>query len=737
MKKLLANLLIIALFVALFTGCTSKASVSPTDINSTEVNRSTVTPTAFEPTVTPIPSNTSTPNSTFTPKPENNKLIKFNLYDKDDCMTHWTKTAADWLKTAYELEIEYVIPRIVVDGVGTYTKDFVLLPTAEVTTNYTESLQLLFISAETSPDYMPSLYGTTTDCPAAKSLGKDYFVNLAPYIENGRMLQNYLSYIWGDNQEYFNNAIYALMDSAGAVYALPRREKRATDRFLTYNRSVFNKLSVSWDSQPNTWDEFIALLNKSKSIENIIPFAITEAKIENLLEFIASTYGLEFNINFDWTEKNGEPLWTYYWDDYLSILENARMMGEQHLTMNDTNNMNFIVNYNLDYNSKGRQFWTDESRWKKQCESGNAVTTYAPSSLISHYASFASVNDSKWEIASNWPTQSNREYSLIGDTLFSQSYIAIGNRIDKQRGDSEFTYRILDFLNTSMTDDMYFTYLFGREGIPFGDNVHYCGAWIWDVNPITGKKAIRFSIDDKFGFNSEESPLLKKYCLSSGKEPQYSRPDGLTDKEFWANIDSNYNVLIENANGNWNELFTDKSVPNYNDNSDTGVYVDYSQYSKYTLSKPLYLSTANYKLGTSMYGYATSDPMQFTVYWNVSEVMSSYQNIIDAHIAKNNETNNFIYKGFYHNASYLGSTEATSLQQKMNSIKSIAREFTIAFLSNEKQATDWVNYIIDLREAGYYDVYRFYCDLGTICKVTSYNENTISQSKVEEYRMGN
>ena len=194
---------------------------------------------------------------------------------------------------------------------------------------------------------------------------------------------------------------------------------------------------------------------------------------------------------------------------------------------------------------------------------------------------------------------------------------------------------------------------------------------------------MRFTVEDRFGGTS-------------------------ADPDFWNAIDPHYSLFPDGVDWGMNWDSAGNLADKYGV-TDTGFYP----------------SWRNYKLGTIFYADITSYPMQMTVYWEKQEAMGrgdmkSIQGI--RAIADSNNT--VIYNGFYKTPKEALGAESKDIETKISNLSSIAKQFTIDFLSGKKTATHWDSYIKDLKSAGYDDVYEFY-------KATAYSFPTSTVSGTE------
>lgn len=669
MKKILSILLVIAMAATLFAGCGTQSSSTP-DI--------------------PDPTPTATVEQKGDPsKPEYKEgdVIGFNLFNEGDYMTKWNVVTKEWMLNNYKLKINASIPGISGD-----------MNTASGRQTYNTAMANLFIAEATRPDYMPALRGSAIGADACfKELGQEYLVDFNPYLEEGCILENYVKWVWGgeselglwtDATDYWNAAKDAL-EVEGSLYALPRRECMPVQNYLGYATVLLEQINISEDELPTTWQGFVELLQKFKQYKkSSVPFVMQDGKLSNLLSFVASTYGLEFNEDFSWTEKNGEPLWTYYWDEYLEILKDVKELAAQGLVKTDASaGKNVVVNYDFDYAKSSYKSYKSQS--KSQAENGNSIAAYTSPTNYGLWSSDQrdSGGKTEWKVASKMITQEGKTASLYSMSQFdgqteltaSGGYIAIGNRLGK-----EFYLRIMDMLSFSMSDEGYITYFFGREGTPFADSIWdaEAGSFVYDDE---GK--IRIWSEDRLGWAE--------------------------NKDFWVANDSHASGLTdfpENADINTN--FADEYGI-----TDTGFWPTQN----------------NFAYGTTFQADVTSWPMKLTAYWS-QESFSSYYNNVSLQLEQVNKNGSIVSVGLYKTPTeYLGGSSAATYENKISTLKSIAKEFTIAFLKGDKTEAHWDSYIKSLQDAGYNDVYEFYT-LAAYNFTTSHDSNVESQTTVNNKR---
>ena len=660
MKKVLSILLVIALSVTLFAGCGEKPSSNPDS--------------SADPTPTPTSDTMRRP----TYSNQLDDVIRFNLYDEADFMTRWTDVSREWMLNNYHLAINNSIPNV-------WTGDTLNLSDADTRKTYNTAFSQLFQTQDTYPDYMPALHANAAGLDACFKDLFDHLVDLNPYIEEGQILHGYVSWVWAGAEDYWESA-KKVFESDGALYALPRREMMPTQTYLCYAEKQLNDINYQFDNLPTTWDGFVDMLRAFKNVSSDnVPFTQDGARLDTLLKFIATTYGLDFNLDFSWTTKNGEPLWTYYWDEYLQILQRANELAAEGLVYTDSVETKRVVHYDMNDTASGRKYAL--RNYKNNAQIGLSIASYTTSAEAAMWSS--DIREvTLWRVSPVMVSQEGKEYSVIASSQIDTTWFAIGNRLGE-----EFALRICDMLAYSASDEGYIRYFFGKEGDPFEDSVEDAGNFIWVYDEDSGEKRMRFTVEDRFGGTS-------------------------ADPDFWNAIDPHYSLFPDGVDWGMNWDSAGNLADKYGV-TDTGFYP----------------SWRNYKLGTIFYADITSYPMQMTVYWEKQEAMGKYDmKSIEAVKGEAEANNTIIYNGFYKTPKEaLGGAESKDIETKISTIASIAKQFTIDFLSGKKTATHWDSYIKDLKAAGYDDVYEFY-------KATAYSfptqtvSGTESQSSVNAKR---
>lgn len=672
MKRLLSVLLILSMTVALFAGCSSDPATSGDPV--------------IDPTPTPTESGSGDKSR---PNYEDGSVIGFNLYNEGDYMTKWTDVAKEWMLNNYMLKVSASIPGIEGD-----------MSTASSRLAYNTAIANLFIAESTRPDYMPALHGSAVGTDACfKTLGPEYLVDLNPYLEEGCLLESYVKWVWGgesklglwtDEEDYWY-ATKTALEIDGALYALPRRECMPVQNHLGYATTLLKQINVTEDELPTTWAGFVELLTKFKQYKNnSVPFVMYEGKLSNLMSFVASTYGLEFNEGFAWTQKNGEPLWTYYWDEYLQILKNVRELAAQELVKTDKSaGKGVVINHDFDYKKSSYKSYKSQS--KTQAENGSSIAGYTTTTQFGVWSSDMRDQGGKteWRITNKMITQDGKNASLYRKSQFDASetnesaggYIAIGNRLGK-----EFALRIMDMLSYSMSDAGYISYFLGKEGTPFVDSVwdEEAGNLVLDEN---GK--YRNWSDDRLGWAE--------------------------NKAFWVAQDKHAELL--------DDFPPDRTVPTYkNCASEYGI-----------TDTGFWPAQDNYKFGTMLQADVTSWPLKLTAYWSNESLYVDETNI-NAQMKQVESTGSMVAQGLYRTPTeYLGAAEASSYDRKISTLSTLAKEFTVGFLKGEKTEAHWDSYIKSLKDAGYNDVYEFY-KISAYSFTGTYDPNVESQTTVNNKR---
>ncbi len=661
MKKFISVLLVLAMASAFFAGC------------------------GREPEDTKDPGSLSDASR---PDYSDGNVIEFVVYDITDGTVRNTRRNAEWLEKEYCLKIAYTIP-----SVGNE-----YLATKALREKYNLEISNLFIDDATTPDFLPALKGTAVAADAVfKQIGPKHLVDLNPYLCEGGILEPYVTYVWGnegselglwsDAREYWE-ASKITLEREGALYALPRRECEPFDLFLGYSKKALELIDEDFDNTPETWDGFVELLRKFKVAKSgSIPLLAYEARASNILSFVASTYGLDFNEDFSWTQKNGEPLWSYCWDEYLEILKDVRSLAAEELIAVDkkAGKGGVIVNYDFDYTTTEYKMALAKagSNWRM----AKGIAGYTVQQEFARFASYGGQGQTGWAVSATPVHQEGYKAALSGTSMFDcqrqenydGGYIAIGNRLGK-----EFALRIMDMLAYCCSDAGFLHFNFGQYGSPFADSLEEAGNYIYDEN---GK--IHTWFDYRMDWDTVEYPLFSKYDshveqLGSYREHEegvdYSEQYGITDTKFWPN---NFNTRV----------------------------------------------------GVHMFASTTVYQMRLTAYWFESpsyqgESMSKDRPRVDNQIA----VTEHILQGMYMDPiERLGTATGSDMQKKIDTLASLAKQFTVDFLKGDITETAWETYINSLNVAGYMDVYNYYKN-AAYTFADEYDESVSSQSDVHSKR---
>ncbi len=669
MKKLLSILLVIAMASAFFAGCGPKKSEGPTG------------PVGDFPTY-------------------DGTVLEFTVYDESDFQTRWTWASYELLEKKYGLKVSH--PIAAVDQVDMSTKANRDL--------YTQQISLLFEDSATTPDFMPALKGSPVGADGVwKTIGARYLVDFNKFIGEGMLLENYTKYVWGmedselgiadDQRTYWEQAKLAL-EVEGALYVLPRRECRPIDQFLGYANVQLEGLGYTMDTTPSTWDGFVTLLQQFRAAKenasNIYPLATENFEAAILLQFIASTYGLNFSEDFEWTQKNGEPLWTYYWDEYLEILKDARSLAENNLVATDSKGGKKGVILNYDFDPKNTTYIQYKSKVAGALQKGSVIAGFMNTHMFAKYDSYGGQKLQDWQVARIPVAQEGYEYALKGKSQFDSQmqeshaggYIAI-NKTNK-----ELALRLVDYLNTGCSDEGFITYCFGKEGSIFADTLDEAGGYIKDEN---GK--IHTWTDTRWGWENEKQVFI---------------------------------AYDERAAQFENEL----QLPQISLATGEGGGINYAKEAGVTEGGYWYADGQNFKSGIYMFADITAYPMRLTAYWNKidpyckGESFSIQQAAADNYIGNNVH----VWDGMYIDpVARLGSVTGTDMQSKIDTLSSLAKKFTVDFLGGAVTEAAWETYINSLNQAGYKDVYEYYRQ-NAYAWADEYNESVSSQSDINAKR---
>ncbi len=686
MKKVLSILLVIALSAVLLSGCTPKQSG---DVNTTP---------------TPQVDQAKKIDPQYSDEVDENGIwkdvITFNVFNTDDYQTRWSDGAKAWMLDNFHIKVGYIIPAITgfTDTFDVCTGHMMEDPSNRE--EYKSKLVSLFLSEKTRPDYLPSIYASCVGTDGAWFAIADYLVDLNPYLaEGGALYDTYVNWLWAEDKDYWLSMKEYLEDENGHLYVIPRREKMPIQTFLEFSTTALSTLGISWEDKPTDWDDFVEYLRKYMALQSVgsegqfykTAFRTTLESGADLLQFVASTYGIDFNADYSWTTKNGEPLWSYYWDEYLEILKDINMLAAEELVLTNAEEETCIANYTLD---KSDATYKASIAGQEQAAAYSGAAAYMRDDKIASIASDPR-SSNKWKTSDTWISHAGYDYSMIGGSSFDSDYLAIGNAL----GDV-FTSRIIDFWNYSLSDEGFLRYSFGKEGTPFADTIEEAGNYIFDENG----KVLFTNHANRFSFTKVEN----HHWWDS------------RDANWWAeHVDEHYAAYIENynASGFSNAAAGDgDTIAALCGITDTKVWEN----------------DTGFRAGTYFVADVTGYPMEKTAYWPDESMSTSRPSIQKVEsIAEAN--NSICYKGFFDSTKTVLGRDSSEMDKKIASLSSIAKQFTVEFLGGKQTEAGWTNYIKNLQEAGYDEVYAYY-ELALKGCVTTTKEGVKSQTDVNASR---
>ncbi len=706
MKRLIALILSVLLLTAFWSGCTQSGTATP---------EGTLLPTS-SPIATLDPSPEESPDVEPTPEEKDNfsnakpvystvrdesgmwdDVITFNVFNTDDYETRWSEYSKQWMLESFHIKVGYIIPPINGFESTWQVSSNKLMDDPVARDDYRVKLVSLFLSEATRPDYLPAVYASCIGSDGAWFSLEEYLVDLAPYLEEGGSLYDgYVRWLWGDNVEYWEEMKTALVTNLGQLFVIPRREIMPVQKYLGYSFTALDMLGIEWDDKPTDWDGFYEMLLQYKTLReemclegeeyNGVSFRTYEENGADLIEFIATTYGLDFNADFSWTTKNGEPLWTYYWDEYLEILKKVKTLAANELVLTNINEKGYIANYTLDRSDIS---YLESVRSQEDTGMFSGIAAYATAEWFSaHSTNYGDGN--VWQVSDTWISQDGCTYSLTGGSEFDSNYLAIGNALG-----NEFVNRIIDFWNASLSDEGYLRYQFGQKGIPFADTIEEAGNYLFDEEGNV-----------VFSNHSNLIPFEKN------DDYEWWRT---RNEDWWYSRSGYYYQYISKMNSS---LYSSIMA------GDGTTLADYLGINKTLVWEN---DSSQFRCGTWFYADVTAYPNRKTAYWPM-ESMARYEQNIKTVLSEAKENNSVCYKGFYKSTRELLGKDSGDMTRKINHLQSLAMDFTLKFLSDEANEAGWVNYIRSIQEAGYQDVYDFYCRALYGC-VTDYREDVLSQSK--------
>lgn len=745
MKKVLSILLVIAMAATLFAGCGTEPTPTPSETGNPSASVET-SPTTTEPTKDPKTSWTSSWKA-------GDDLKEIVVYDADNYMTRWNVGAK--IKMAeYGLKLGTTISRVCADqtNVGSYT----LLSSSDGRETYLTELAMMFSEGENKPDVLPAIYASNVATGAAfkvKSVYKN-LVNLTPFLEEGGALDNYVSYVWG--QEYGDVGYWETAKEAlavdGAIYALPRVEMLSAKYQIMWNRDALTELNIS---TPKTLADLESALESWVAEgHNGFAFNPNDVSIESILTPIANMYGLDFSTGFDWKEKNGEPIFSYYFPEYLEVLETVNRWAKKGLVCTSATDGTKIA--------MSGDLKTDDNM-----KSQDDAKAYATGALCLYGGTeTGSYLTAKYDASATWTetvvSASGYEGAITAGSAFDYLYFAIGNAsvTDETEAGYETVLRIMNYFNDTMTHDAYIEYCMGKQGIPFAETFEESGRWVYVE--YEGEQYIRWiGKDDRYWMNSQDDTLdmykagrkfyrtvhplftwLFDVCNS------FANGDGDLRGDWGFN--TNYtedDIIFDAVNNNYNEIFdiTQDSWVTPGESTVEGVPADKSEWeyyaglatSEYGIKDFMYEYTGKEKLwnvadggnfyrwGTDWHADITGFPMQYTIYFMNESQSNNYPNkdiVLEA--TGKDGTNTQIMAGFFPEPSeVLSGAAASDMNLKISTLSKIAKQFTIDYLTGNKGKNDWSAYVKSLDEAGIQDVYEFYSEY-------AYTFNTVKKDGV-------
>lgn len=745
MKKVLSILLVIAMAATLFAGCNSSSPTPSTD--PTNNPTASAAPTSNEPTKDPK-------TSWRSPWKEGDELVAINIYDAECSRTQWN-AATTLLLAEHGLKIGLTIAPVLDDQIeeGSYT----LLKSSSGRTSYASAISNLFATKETAPDVLPALYALNTGANAVfkTTVGKKNLVDLAPFIEEGGILEDYVKFVWEDQNstvDYFESAVEALKTEDGALYALPRLEFMPTRRLVFFNVNALNELNMEI---PTTLDELETALAAWVNLgNNGFVFNPDYLTLESIITPIANMYGIDFDTSFDWKEMNGEPMFSYYYDEYLKVLQTVNKWAKNGWVLESEDVAGHIAMC-TDL-TDDTYFHTHESRPYKAAAAlaNNALALYGETWTGSNLKS----KPRQWQ---DQPiTVEGCTPALSGGTAFDYTYLAVSNRTVTSNTEEGYAtvLKILEYINSTCNFDSYMQAAFGREGIPFADTWEESGCFVYVEKD--GKQYIRFTDgNDRFDVRSEDETLPEwkrgksfyyklhpLYTWLFDKCNYFKQMDGEWRASYGFDKKAKHVELTKDEDGNydfsvydftWEDWVTPKeeygglsewqyyankaSAPEqWEDQVDEegntikvnvgGHGITEFTYGNYTEGVTKYWCRDGRSGGMDWFADVSAFVMQYTIYYESESQYEEYNRMYAIRDQLGYDgTNTIIYDGFFPTPSeVLSGSEASDMEIRIESVKKIAKDFTIAYLSGTKGDSDWTAYLSSLKNAEIEEVYEFY-----------------------------
>ena len=756
MKKVLSILLVVALVATLFAGCGGdpSASVAPTDpaVSATP----SAEPTTVAPTVDPKIAWKSNWK-------KGDALATINVYDTVNYLAVWG-ALTKYRMSEYGLKFGAAIAPVLNDQIS--INKYELIKTEAGRSTYTTAIVNLFLDPETTPDLMPALYASNTGVGAVfKQIGPDYLVDLAPHLEEGGVLYDYVKYLWKEMNTtgFWDAAKEALKAEDGAIYAIPRQEYTPTKRLIHFNWAAFAEMGID---APTTLAELEAALAAWVAAgHNGFMFNQEWVTIDSIIAPIANMYGIDFDSGFNWKEMNGEPMFAYYFPQYLNVLQTVNKFAANGWVLESSEKAGHIAMCtDLTTDAKLAGGWGDAWNYLN-----NALMMYGE--VWHGYGLQSSDYGWQWEpIAAEGYTA-----SVTAESAFDYCYIAITNRQVTTEDEAGYSVplRIMEYVNSCCSLEGDINYFHGKVGSPFAPSFFESGNQIWvtyeDENGVKTEYLRGNALADRFSQFGDDAtlpdwkgvrPFLRTihplytwvYDVCNGFQSGdwQARPawgfntskDSVTVDETTWNFDEVYDLTkdewvvagaskreeVPSNMSEW-EYYVEKASKPVEEGGYgiTDFMYDYSADDKLWI-----LDSGAYKEGISMFADVSRFPMGLTIY-RFNESQHKCYPRLDEMNKYATENNVFIYNGFFAGVTeVLSGKEASAMMNKMNTIQKLAKDFTIAYLSGTKGDSDWQAYIDSLTDAGIEEVFEFY-KYNTTTNVTEAKEGVKSMSYVIEY----
>jgi len=750
-KKVLSILLVVALVATLFAGCGGdpSASVAPSTDPSASVQPS-AEPTTAAPTKDPKIAWKSSWN-------EGDALVEINVYDTTNYLAEW-QAYSRYLLSQHGLKLGAAIAPVLSDQIS--INKYELIKTEQGRATYASAIANLFLDEATTPDFMPALYATNTVQGAVfkeSSLGPNFLVDLAPHIEEGGALHEYITWVWETKGDinYWNKAKEALKTADGAIYALPRLEYTPIKRLIHFNWSAFVEMGRE---MPTTLSELEdALAAWVADGHNGFMFNQEWITIDSIIQPIANAYGIEFNSGFNWKEMNGEPMFSYYFPEYLEVLKTVNKWAANGWLLESSEVAGHVAMCtDLATDAKLAGGWGDAWNYLN-----NALMMYGE---VWHGYGLQCA-DYGWQdkaISAEGYTA-----AISGESAFDYCYLAITNRqvTSEDEAGYDVPLRIMSYWNSICDEESYINVCHGQIGVPFAPSFEQSGVQIW-VEHDDGNKYLRgSSLADRFDMRDEDE---SKPLWQSGKKlfrqvhPLYTwvfdvcngfqsgdwvpraawgfnlTADDLTlDEETW-NFDEAYDItkdewVVPGASKR-EEVPADKSEWQYyaelaSKPVEEGGYGITDFWYDYTEDDRLWVLRGSHSGGMDMFADVSAFPMGYTIY-RFNESQHKCYPRLEQMEAWGAEQGTIIYNGYFPGVTeVLSGKEAAAMNTKINNLSSIAKSFTIDYLSGKKTDNDWNAYIKSLEDAGIKDVYEFYAATATVF-MTEHKEGVYSMSSI-------